>query len=174
MPPITASGRAGSIQIHGAYGFSDEYPVERYLRNSKGAVIYEGTSEIHQLMQADYALGYREDARCAANCRPMTRNSGRRTEWPSPESHRRDRVEKFAEYERGGVPEYWILDPVRQETLFYVLNADGIYEPVEPDAKGACITVACSADSSGWLPIMFWQVPLAAWPRDSSSWSSRC
>jgi glutaryl-CoA dehydrogenase (non-decarboxylating) len=50
-----------AVQIHGAYGFSDEYPVERYLRNSKGAVIYEGTSEIHQLMQADYALGYRED-----------------------------------------------------------------------------------------------------------------
>jgi len=50
-----------AIQIHGAYGFSDEYPVERYLRNSKGGVIYEGTSEIHQLMQADYALGFRDD-----------------------------------------------------------------------------------------------------------------
>jgi len=50
-----------AIQVHGAYGFSDEYPVERYLRNSKGGVIYEGTSEIHQLMQADYALGYRDD-----------------------------------------------------------------------------------------------------------------
>ncbi len=50
-----------AVQIHGAYGFSDEYPVERYLRNSKGAVIYEGTSEIHQLMQADYAMGYRVD-----------------------------------------------------------------------------------------------------------------
>jgi alkylation response protein AidB-like acyl-CoA dehydrogenase len=50
-----------AIQVHGAYGFSDEYDVERYLRNSKGAVIYEGTSEIHQLMQAGYALGYRED-----------------------------------------------------------------------------------------------------------------
>ncbi|MBK9124321.1 MAG: acyl-CoA dehydrogenase family protein [Chloroflexi bacterium] len=50
-----------AIQVHGAYGFSDEYPVERYLRNSKGAVIYEGTSEIHQLMQADYAFGFRED-----------------------------------------------------------------------------------------------------------------
>lgn len=50
-----------AVQIHGAYGFSDEYPVERYLRNSKGAVIYEGTSEIHQLMQADYAFGFRED-----------------------------------------------------------------------------------------------------------------
>ena len=51
-----------AVQVHGAYGYSDEYDVERYLRNSKGAVIYEGTSEIHQLMQAGYALGYREDA----------------------------------------------------------------------------------------------------------------
>ena len=50
-----------AVQIHGAYGYSDEYDVERYLRNSKGAVIYEGTSEIHQLMQAGYALGYRQD-----------------------------------------------------------------------------------------------------------------
>jgi glutaryl-CoA dehydrogenase (non-decarboxylating) len=52
-----------AIQVHGAYGYSDEYDVERYLRNAKGAVIYEGTSEIHQLMQAGYALGYRQDAR---------------------------------------------------------------------------------------------------------------
>jgi glutaryl-CoA dehydrogenase (non-decarboxylating) len=50
-----------AVQIHGAYGYSDEYDVERYLRNSKGAMIYEGTSEIHQLMQAGYALGYRQD-----------------------------------------------------------------------------------------------------------------
>ncbi len=50
-----------AIQIHGAYGYSDEYDVERYLRNSRGAIIYEGTSEIHQLMQAGYALGYRQD-----------------------------------------------------------------------------------------------------------------
>lgn len=51
-----------AIQIHGAYGYSDEYDVERFLRNARGAVIYEGTSEIHQLMQAGYALGYRQDA----------------------------------------------------------------------------------------------------------------
>ncbi len=50
-----------ALQVHGAYGFSDEYNVERYLRNSRGAIIYEGTSEIHQLMQADYALGRRVD-----------------------------------------------------------------------------------------------------------------
>ena len=52
---------ADAVQIHGAYGYSDEYDVERYLRNSKGAVIYEGSREIHQLMQAGYALGYRQD-----------------------------------------------------------------------------------------------------------------
>ncbi len=50
-----------AIQIHGAYGYSDEYPVARYLRNSKAAVIYEGTSQLHTLIQADYLLGYRED-----------------------------------------------------------------------------------------------------------------
>jgi glutaryl-CoA dehydrogenase (non-decarboxylating) len=50
-----------AIQIHGAYGYSDEYDVERYLRNSRGAIIYEGTSEIHQLIQAGYALCLRED-----------------------------------------------------------------------------------------------------------------
>jgi len=52
---------ADAVQIHGAYGYSDEYDVERYLRNAKGAVIYEGTREIHKLVQAQYALGYRED-----------------------------------------------------------------------------------------------------------------
>lgn len=50
-----------AVQIHGAYGFSDEYPVERYLRNSKAPVIYEGTREIHTIMQAEYLLGERED-----------------------------------------------------------------------------------------------------------------
>ena len=50
-----------AIQIHGAFGYSSEYPVERYMRNARGAVIYEGTREIHQLLQGDYALGYRVD-----------------------------------------------------------------------------------------------------------------
>ncbi len=52
---------ANAVQVFGAYGFSDEYPVERFYRNSKGASIYEGTREIHTLMQADYALGNRFD-----------------------------------------------------------------------------------------------------------------
>jgi glutaryl-CoA dehydrogenase (non-decarboxylating) len=50
-----------AVQIHGAYGYSDEFPVERYFRNARGSLIYEGTQEIHQLIQAEYALGYRID-----------------------------------------------------------------------------------------------------------------
>jgi glutaryl-CoA dehydrogenase (non-decarboxylating) len=58
-----ASERAAgdAVQVHGANGYSDEYPVGRFYRNCKGAVIYEGTREIHKLMQADYVLGYRSD-----------------------------------------------------------------------------------------------------------------
>jgi glutaryl-CoA dehydrogenase (non-decarboxylating) len=58
-----ASERCASdaVQIHGGNGYSDEYPVGRFYRNCKAAVIYEGTREIHKLMQADYALGYRQD-----------------------------------------------------------------------------------------------------------------
>ena len=57
------SERAASdaVQIHGGNGYSDEYPVGRFYRNCKAAVIYEGTREIHKLMQADYALGFRQD-----------------------------------------------------------------------------------------------------------------
>lgn len=50
-----------AVQIHGAYGYSDEYPVERYLRNSRAPIIYEGTREVHTIMQAEYVLGYRKD-----------------------------------------------------------------------------------------------------------------
>ncbi|MCK5633642.1 MAG: acyl-CoA dehydrogenase family protein, partial [Anaerolineales bacterium] len=50
-----------AIQVHGAYGFSDEYDVERFMRNARGAMIYEGSNEIQSLIQADYALGYRKD-----------------------------------------------------------------------------------------------------------------
>jgi len=50
-----------AVQIHGAYGYSNEFPLERYLRNSRGSVIYEGSKEIQQIIQAEYSLGYRKD-----------------------------------------------------------------------------------------------------------------
>jgi len=49
------------IEVHGANGYSNDYPVERYLRNCKAAVIYEGTRDIHTLMQADWALGLKQE-----------------------------------------------------------------------------------------------------------------
>jgi glutaryl-CoA dehydrogenase (non-decarboxylating) len=49
-----------AIQVHGAYGYSAEYPVERYFRNSRAPIIYEGTTQIHKMMQAENALGYRK------------------------------------------------------------------------------------------------------------------
>jgi glutaryl-CoA dehydrogenase (non-decarboxylating) len=50
-----------AIEIHGANGYTNDYPVERYLRNCKAAVIYEGTRDIHTLMQADWALGLKRE-----------------------------------------------------------------------------------------------------------------
>ena len=70
-----ASERAAgdAVQVHGANGYSDEYPVGRFYRNCKGAVIYEGTREIHKLMQADYVLGYRADKPTRCELPPYTR-----------------------------------------------------------------------------------------------------
>ena len=48
----------------------DKYNVERFFRNAKGAPIYEGSREIHKLMQADYYLGYRTDH--PVRCMPPT------------------------------------------------------------------------------------------------------
>lgn len=39
-----------AIQVHGGYGYSDEYPVERYLRDAKVATLYEGTTQIQKLI----------------------------------------------------------------------------------------------------------------------------
>jgi Uma2 family endonuclease len=44
----------------------------------------------------------------------------------APGRDTRDRVEKFSEYERGGVGEYWIVDPRHREALFY-RRSDGVY-----------------------------------------------
>ncbi len=50
-----------AIEVHGANGYANDYPVERYLRNCKAAIIYEGTRDIHTLMQADWALGLKKE-----------------------------------------------------------------------------------------------------------------
>lgn len=48
-----------AIQVHGGYGYSDEYPVERYLRDAMGMALYEGTSQVQKLIVSRDALGIR-------------------------------------------------------------------------------------------------------------------
>src|SRR5881409_2241545 len=48
-----------AIQVFGSYGYSGEYGIERYFRNARAPIIYEGTTQIHKMMQAEHALGLR-------------------------------------------------------------------------------------------------------------------
>jgi Uma2 family endonuclease len=54
----------------------------------------------------------------------------------SPGSERRDRIEKFREYELAGVGEYWIVDHKFREALFHQQGITGEYERIEPDENG--------------------------------------
>ena len=61
MAKLYASETAGrtcdmALQVHGGYGYTQEYPVERYLRDARVQRIYEGTSEIQRLVIARSVL----------------------------------------------------------------------------------------------------------------------
>jgi alkylation response protein AidB-like acyl-CoA dehydrogenase len=60
---IAFRAAADAVQIHGAYGASEEYNVGRYLRDAKFLQIVEGVNDIHRVLVAEYALGLREDPR---------------------------------------------------------------------------------------------------------------
>src|SRR5262249_20600499 len=46
-----------AVQIHGGYGYTREYPVERYLRDVRVSRIYEGTSEVQRIVISRGLLG---------------------------------------------------------------------------------------------------------------------
>ena len=46
-----------ALQIHGGYGYMQDYPLERMYRDAKITEIYEGTSEIHKLVISRAVLG---------------------------------------------------------------------------------------------------------------------
>ena len=68
-----------AIEIHGANGYTNDYPVERYLRNCKAAVIYEGTRDIHTLMQADWALGLKKEKSARVTLPPYQPDTAKST-----------------------------------------------------------------------------------------------
>jgi Uma2 family endonuclease len=76
----------------------------------------------------------------------------------SPESVLRDRGTKYAEYEAGGVREYWVLDIEAQRADFFVLGEDGRYERVHPSSGGIYHSAALPGF---WLNVdWLWQRPL--------------
>lgn len=61
MAKLSASETASrvadmAVQIHGGYGYSTSYPVERYYRDARVTRIYEGTSEVHRMVIARQVL----------------------------------------------------------------------------------------------------------------------
>jgi len=46
-----------AIQVHGGYGYIDEYPVERYMRDARVTTLYEGTSQVQKLIIGRHATG---------------------------------------------------------------------------------------------------------------------
>ncbi len=76
----------------------------------------------------------------------------------SPDDPDRDYVDKFQEYQTGGVREYWIIDPQRQEAHFYQLGQDNLYQEITVGDDG----IYRSAVLPGlWLRVAWlWQEPL--------------
>ena len=60
---MNASSRVGSerstkcVQLHGGYGYTKDYPVERMMRDAKITEIYEGTSEVQKIVIGASVLG---------------------------------------------------------------------------------------------------------------------
>lgn len=54
---VAIRGAIKAVKVHGGYGYSNEYPVERYYRDAMGLCLYEGTGEIQKLIIGRESLG---------------------------------------------------------------------------------------------------------------------
>ncbi|MBI6545972.1 MAG: acyl-CoA dehydrogenase family protein [Cyanobacteria bacterium NC_groundwater_1444_Ag_S-0.65um_54_12] len=64
---VACEAASESVQIHGGYGYTEEFPVERYYRDAKVTEIYEGTSEIQKIVISRALLGPKHE-RVLATC----------------------------------------------------------------------------------------------------------
>jgi len=76
----------------------------------------------------------------------------------SPESDERDHGIKFIEYEAAGVPEYWLIDPLRAEATIYCLGTDKRYHRTAHDGQGRLMSVLLP--SFALDPALLWQETL--------------
>jgi Uma2 family endonuclease len=76
----------------------------------------------------------------------------------SPASIARDRGDKFLEYEQARIPEYWLVDPARQQAEFYQLGPDGHYRLALGGSGGTYVSPVLDGFP---LPVAWlWQKPL--------------
>jgi alkylation response protein AidB-like acyl-CoA dehydrogenase len=47
---VSVRAANAAVQVHGGYGYVDEYPVGKYLRDARVATLYEGTSQVQKLI----------------------------------------------------------------------------------------------------------------------------
>jgi Uma2 family endonuclease len=121
--------------------------------------------ERYQMKTAPHLPGREPDLLFVAN-EHLSRLKGNHLEGPadlvieivSPESRERDCEEKYAEYEEGGVPEYWLLDQPQQQAMFYLLGEDGRYHQAPVGEEGIFRSRALPGF---WLKVEWlWQDPL--------------
>ncbi len=75
----------------------------------------------------------------------------------SPESVARDRGDKFTEYEAAGIPEYWLIDPDREQADFYQIDSQGHYRSMQ---TGEQDVYRSRAIPGLWLRVQWlWEIP---------------
>ncbi len=75
----------------------------------------------------------------------------------SPESVERDTVDKFEEYQSGGVPEYWLIDPPNRQVTSLQRDAHGLFQRVAPNPDGVYYSTGLPGF---WVrEEWFWQSP---------------
>jgi Uma2 family endonuclease len=75
----------------------------------------------------------------------------------SPSGRKRDRKDKFVEYEAGGVREYWIIDPEGKSAEFFLLGPDHRYHPISVDETGVFRSIVLDGV---WLRVQWMWQPL--------------
>jgi Uma2 family endonuclease len=88
----------------------------------------------------------------------------------SPSTRAVDRGVKYYEYEQAGVPEYWLVDPLRERVEAYRLGSGGVYEPM---ALGDPPVLRSEVLQGMWIPLAWlWQQPHPRMPEVFDAWKS--